>query len=329
MSASASSGRTERRATILFWVAIFGLVAAYLGALIGFMGPELRCLAQLDPCDEPDSSQSAQPGQSSISPAGESPSVGSVDLDEPVDAPADPSLPYLVSAPEPQASPGTYPHASLSFDSLTNQGEPVEIPISGGGFSTSSTALIDWYTPDGSTYLHTGVETDDRGLWGTTLLWYPLQYLGIDGNDGGWRLVVTDATSGKSVDLQLTVRSDADTPEPSQWGDPNDLEAPSVPADLSVGSSGTLCEGPGVITHTYATGFAPNAGLRLDYLRPDGQRVGMRTLLADGAGELSLIQDYWSIGSCESGIEFEYTFVLTDTLTRRSDTAQVLLSTNE
>jgi hypothetical protein len=54
-------------------------------------------------------------------------------------------------------------------------------------------------------------------------------------------------------------------------------------------------------------------------------KFGEQGLQANGAGELDSTYHYWTVQSCESGVEFEYTFVLSEVGTDRKATGKVFL----
>jgi hypothetical protein len=226
-----------------------------------------------------------------------------------VDAPSDPSLPYMVNRPAPQSPSGQYPHIEVSLTAIANRGHPVPVSITGSDFVGNGNYRVELFTPEGSTAYVIGGETDDRGLFQESVLWTQYRDLNIDGNNGAWKLRVSDLVSGNILLAQINVTSDASTPPPSEWiGDRKPTSDPS----MSLSSQGRLCAADGVTTTMYLSGFTPDAYLRVDYLRADGERVAMRGLVVDGAGEVALVTDHWRTQNCSSTIEFHYRVVVTE-----------------
>ena len=184
--------------------------------------------------------------------------------------------------------------------------------------------------PGGSTFYSTSLDTDDRGLFATKLLWVPLQYLGVQGNDGAWKIRLEDMLTGERTAVQLTVSSDDQTPEPAQWRQGDDLGlVPSKPATVEAATSGTLCSAAAMYSRVALSGFTPKAGITVSFLRPDGQRVGSSGVFADGAGEVAPRFTYWQIASdlCKSPINFQYQVVAVEDGTNRRADAKILLPT--
>jgi hypothetical protein len=186
------------------------------------------------------------------------------------------------------------------------------------------------FDPGGSTYYSTSLDTDERGFFQTKLLWFPLQYLGVQGNDGAWKVRLEDALTGEQTAVQLSVVSDDQTPEPAQWKQGDDLGlVPTKPATVEASTSGTLCSPAGMYSRVALSGFTPRTGITISFLRPDGQRVGSSGVFADGAGQVAARLTYWQITSdlCKSPIDFQYQVVAIEDGTNRRADAKILLPT--
>ncbi len=293
-------------------LAVAGLVIGVVAIPIGIFVPEVRCGLHIDTCVDGKPVEEDPDGRG----------AGAKDLSTVfAEAEANGDLPYLTDSPASRQRAGEYAAASLDFDSVVNRGTAVVIPLSGSGFTTNACVQLEWFSPDGSTYLATCVEADDRGLVSTKLLWLPLRHLGIEGNDGAWKLILTD-TSGQSVTEQLQVSSDDETPQPAEWETRSSLRSKATgKPDVGVGSSGSLCAEGGLSTETWGSGFTPDATAEVSYLRPDGKRVGARGVSINGDGELEAIHDYWTINDCADYREFGYTVVVIDEQGRRAEAA--------
>ncbi|TDD62078.1 hypothetical protein E1263_05555 [Kribbella antibiotica] len=301
---------------------IVTMVLGVAGVIAQLAGAEVRCWIGLDECTngKPDSKSTATPRTST--PGGK---ASSEPTDDP-EGPPDPTKPYAGVKPAPRRLPNMSPFVELSFYDLTNRGKLVPIPIIGSGFTANSNVNFEIFSPSGASSGSGGYDTDERGIFTTVYGWVPFQYKGIEGNNGGWKLVFTDTVSGKKTVRLFVVKSDDQTPEPSQWDRPDALDGRrSGSPSISVSASGTLCKGSGVRTETTGAGFTPDSALTVKFYRSDGQKLGQRDLTANGDGKIDRAFDYWIVSSCESGVEFQYRFEVTEKGTERKASGTVYL----
>lgn len=299
--------------------AIYGaisVVVAIIAIVVAVITPEVRCLAHLDGPDKCRVGTPSKPRNGDITKAI-------------VDAPIDPNLPYLVDSPVAHGLPNESPYIELDVGTIVNRGKPVPVTLSGKGFFANSHAQIEWFSPDGGTYIATGVDTDERGLFSHTLLWLPLRYAGIAGNNGAWKMRVTDLTSGGEDLIQLNVTSDNQTPTPDQWPTRETWNVQSYgPATVSAGTSGSLCSVSGAQSSLYVKGFTPEANLSVDYFRPDGQRIVHSTKSADGIGGIDNSILYWKTWNCATKSDFTYRVVVTESATGRQAESSLIFTTH-
>lgn len=249
-------------------------------------------------------------------------STGPLPSHTPVDAPLDPEQVYGVQRPSPEPAPADEaPQVSLSLTGITNRGKAVAVDLSGRGFTHNGSYQVSWSMPNGSTYRVDGGDTDDRGLFHMSLLWMPMKSEGLQGNNGVWPLTVRDLDSGKEVNDQVEVGSDAKTPSPDQW---NECLQATEPPEVLAGTSGELCTQPGAISEISTHGFAPEARLELSIYRPDGRRIMSRGLIAQAHGETPAVQDYWQTQNCSRKWERKYHVVVVDENSHRKAETDLL-----
>lgn len=274
---------------------VAGLVVAVLStvglAAVAILNPEARCLVRLDTCAESDRPTRAVPTFVDVAP--------------------EPDEPFFITGPQlPSASTAT--RIRLAERTIVNRGRPVPVLLRGEGFQPEGIADIEWYGPNGGTYLGTATHAGRDGRFAFALYWWPLQDAGIAGSNGDWRLTVTDRASGRASSEVLRVTSDADTPPPEQWPIRFNWRPPPAgePA-VSVGVRGDLCSGDGARVEVTVTGFPPDANIGIHHLRTDGQRIGFRSWHADGNGRAENMVDYFWTNGCDQARQFSYRVVVT------------------
>jgi hypothetical protein len=309
--------RGDHRIGVLGILATLGVAVA--GAAVAVATPEARCALRLDNCGD-GSSTATQIGSTGI--ATTVPEAG-----EPiVEAPLDPQLPYSFDGPPPRAVGEGGPVLEVPFNAVRNRGRPVPVPISGSLFSAHSDAEIEVFAPKDQVRSFS-LQTDGQGSFRTTLLWLPLQWRGIAGNNGGWRIRARDLATGKAATAQFNVTADSRTPPPSEWVTPDTVELrPRSPAQILASTSGTLCTSDGAVSKLEITGFTPAGLLDVSYFRADGRRVKARGDIADGLGAVTVL-DYWTTQNCQGKTEFIYSVAVTEQVTGRRAEATIGLGT--
>lgn len=297
---------------------VAGLVVAIIGIVIGFVvaviPQQTGCWIRLTSCGA-GANASAQP----IAPA---------TLTQVVPRTTDKALPYYV--PEPRAhavSSDQAPVIGVDVSSIISEGKPVVLNLSGDGFFAYSSALVTWYTPQGSVYQRVIVPTDDRGLMQVALLWTPVPRLGVAGNDGIWKISAVDQVSGQEADAQVNVASNTGTPPVSHWSTSSPPHVAGPPA-VSAGTSGDLCAGPGAWSDVSLQGFQTGASIDLAFYNASEDRVLLvEGLSADALGQVSNILDFWKVEGCNSSESFDYTVVADAPSTGQRAQAAIELTT--
>lgn len=271
---------------------VVSVVAIGVSAAFAVASKEVRCRVGLQECTAPSSSPTATASRPPSSPAVKPPTF--------VDVGPDGAQPWL-SFGEPDPAPAGPLTIALDEEQIVNRGKPVAITMRGSGFHGQSYADIEWNTPNGSTYKGMGTDVSADGTLEYALHWWPMQWAGIDGNNGRWPIIVKDRQSGAVVTLHIDVRSDADTPAPSAWPKRADWEslATGTPK-LTVSGSGDLCTTGRRIELTVA-GYPPEDNVTISYLRTDGGRIGSTNPSADGLGSIRNVVVTFHASDCTRG----------------------------
>lgn len=290
-------------------IAALALMAA---AAVTVAAPEIRCRVGLDTCDT-----SAHPTRSA------NPSASHDVL---VDVATLPGEPAFSSRREPFPPTGT-PHIEIGSTTITNPGHPVTIRLTGAGFHPETIADVEWNMPNGGTYEGIATYVAEDGTFDIGLYWLPVQSYGIGGNNGRWRLTVTDRVSNVSVHTSYDVTSDATTPSADQWLTrgtyrPPPTGQPTVRAVVR----GRLCSHTGVRVELEVTGFPPDTSIDIDTLRTDGGRIEGQGWLTDGFGAAHNLVSYFDLDSCGHRARFVYRELVVAQTGVRASTDVVLIS---
>lgn len=293
-----------------------GIVIAVLtlltAAVVTVAVPEIRCRVGLSTCGAA---------------TGTAPAASvSASRDVFVDVATLPGEPAFSSRREPFPSWGT-PRVEIGSTTIVNPGHPVTIHLTGSGFHPETIAGIEWDMPNGGTYEATATYVAEDGTFDIGLYWWPLQSYGIDGNDGRWRLTVTDRTSKVSVHTSYEVTSDASTPSADQWVtretySPPPTGQPTVRAIIQ----GTLCSDTGVRVQLEVTGFPPDTSININTLRADGGRIEAQGWFTDGFGAAHNLVSYFNLNDCIHAGRFLYRDLVTAEPNIRATTDVVLIT---
>jgi hypothetical protein len=294
-------------------VIIVGVVVAssVMTAMVAVLAPEIRCWARFSACPRSPSTLSA-PQES-----------GKLVL---VDVPTLPGEPSFGNRREPfPPMSGIGPEVRVDRQVVTNPGRPVAIRLTGWGFHPETIADIDWAMPSGTTYAGTATYVGEGGTFDTSLYWWPLQGGGIAGNNGTWRIKVTDRVSHAAAWTSYVVTSDDGTPSPDQWPT-RDTWTPPATGTPTVRATvrGTLCGPYGSRVELELTGFPPGVFIEISTLRADGGRIKLQTWLADGQGAVDHIVDYYTLDGCDRRARFVYRQVVTARPSIKAETAVIL-----